>query len=253
MSQPTTGGTNAYILLVDSDPQSLVFLSMIIERLNCRSRSALGVGNALEIANADLPSLVITELFLKGLSGLDLLERLGKKPRTQAAPVVIMTRELTPELERQCRAAGAFSCLEKPCQVQALYEIVQRVTAPGSRRKSVRIQTRLSVMVNGLPLDCVEGECATNLSVTGMQLRTAKSYPVDSKVHLQVMLHGQEVEAEARVVYCQAPDNGMSGMWGIGLQFLRTSPETGEIVRQFINDEAVHGIEPGSGTAGEGG
>jgi hypothetical protein len=43
----------------------------------------------------------------------------------------------------------------------------------------------------------------------------------------------------------------MSGMWGIGLQFLTTSPEAGEIVRQFINNEVVHGIEPGSGTAGD--
>jgi hypothetical protein len=33
-------------------------------------------------------------------------------------------------------------------------------------------------------------------------------------------------------------------MWGIGLQFLTASPETGEIIRRFINEEVTHGIEP---------
>ncbi len=240
-STPDSAGV---ILIVDSDPQNLVFMSMIIQRLGYRSCSALGVGHALEIASAAPPALVITELHLKGLSGLDLLERLRQKPGTSAVPVVMMARELTPELEQQCCRAGAIACIGKPVQANALYEVIHPVMDPGSRRKSIRIRTRLSVTVNGRPLDCVEGECATNLSVNGIYLRTIRSYPVDSQVLVHVTLNGEEIEAEARVVYCQPPEDAQSGMWGIGLQFLRTSPEAGEIIRTFINDEVTHGIDP---------
>ena len=235
--------TNRFVLVVDSEPQSLIFLSMIIQRLGYHACSALGVGNALEIASASVPSLVIAELHLKGLSGLNLLERLGQKPETAAVPVIIVTRELTPEIEYQCRAAGAAACLEKPVKVNPLYQAIHRLIEPGSRRTDVRIETRLSVTVDGRPLDCADGECVTNLSVNGMYLRTRKAYPDNSRVRMRVVINEEEIEAEARVAYCRPPEDGCSDLWGVGLQFLETSPEAGEIIRRFINDEVTHGIE----------
>jgi Tfp pilus assembly protein PilZ len=99
--------------------------------------------------------------------------------------------------------------------------------------------------VNNRPLDCVEGECATNLSASGMYLRTRIAFPVNSQVFIEVNLNDQVIMAEARVVYCLASDEQFSGMWGIGLQFLKTSPQGKEIIRGFINDEVSHGIAPG--------
>lgn len=246
MSEASTWNTSnsgsGFVLVVDSDPQSLVFMSMIIQRLGYHACSALGVGNALEIANASVPSLIISELNLKGLSGLDLLQRLREKPGSSAVPVIIMTRELTLELEQQCRQAGAVACLEKPVQANALYQAIHMFIAPGSRRKDIRIETRLSVSVNDRLLDCVDGECATNLSVNGVYLRTVISYPVNSEVLVNLKLNEQEITAEASVIYCHTPGDGQTGMWGIGLKFLRTSPQAGEIIRRFINDEVAHGL-----------
>jgi CheY-like chemotaxis protein/Tfp pilus assembly protein PilZ len=238
------GSDTGFVLIVDSDPQNLFFLSMIIQHLGYKTSSALGVGKALEIASDAAPSLVISELNLKGLSGLDLLDRLEQSPGARPVPVIIMTRELTPGLELQCRRAGAVACLEKPIQANALFQAIDPIMAPGSRRKDLRIRTRLSVTVDDRPLDCVDGECATNLSVNGMYLRTLRSYPVNSEVLVQATLNGQEIEAKARVVYSHGAGAGQSGLRGIGLQFLETSPQAAEIIRRFINDEAAHGIEP---------
>ncbi len=238
-----SGNAKDFVLVVDSEPQSLIFTSMIIQRLEYHACSALGVGNALEIASASAPSLVITDLYLKGLSGIDLLERLRQKPATSAIPVVIMTRELTPEVEQRCCQAGAAACLEKPIKVSELYQAIHPLIDPGTRRKDVRIGTRLSLIVDDRPLDCVDGECAVNLSVNGVYLRTKRSYPPNSQVRVRLTLNEEVIEAEARVVHCRPPEDGSSGMWGVGLQFLKTSPAAGEIIRRFINDEVTHGIE----------
>ena len=244
------GNPNGFVLVVDSEPQSLIFTSMIIQRLGYHACSALGVGNALEIASASAPVAVVTELHLKGLSGLDLLERLRQKPATSSIPVVIMIRELTPELEQKCREAGVAACLAKPIKVNALYQAIHPLLEPGSRRKNIRIETSLSVTVDGRPLDCVDGECAVNLSVNGMHLRTIRSYTIDSNVHVRLTINEEEIEAEARVAYCRVPQESSSGMWGIGLEFLKRSPEAGEIIRRFINDEVTHGMEPPCGIDG---
>ena len=243
-TRDTSGSANSFVLVVDSEPRSLIFTSMIVQRLGYPVCSALGVGNALEIAAASAPVLIITEHYLKGLSGLDLLERVRQKPAVSSVPVVVMTRELTPGLLQQCREAGAAACLEKPIKVGELYQAIHPLLEPGTRRSHVRIPTRLSVIVNDRPLDCIEGECATNLSVNGLYLRTRTSYPEDSQVLVRLTLNEEEVEAEARVAYCHLPEDGCSGMWGVGLQFLRTSPEAGEIMRRFIHDEVTHGMDP---------
>lgn len=234
-----------YVLVVDSDPRSLMFLSMIIERFRYRACPALGVGNALEIAGSSPPSLVLTELNLKGLNGLDLLHRLRKKPATSKVPVIFMSREVSAELQQECRQAGGDGFLEKPIQVEELYRAIQPAIDPASRRKDIRIQTRLSITVNDRPLDCAEGECATNLSVKGLHIRTIKAYPVDSIVLVNMTLSEQEVQAEARVAYCEQRNDDLHGMWSVGLQFRKTSRQAGELIRRFINDEVGHGIEPG--------
>ena len=241
----SAGSTNSYILLVDSDVQSLTFLSMILQRMEYRVSSAPGVGHALALANASTPSLIISELNLKGMSGLELLQHIRLTPRTSTVPFIVMSRELSPELEQQCKEAGAAACLEKPVQANELYLVIHPIIRPDSRRKNMRIHTSLSVIVNKRPLDCVEGECATNLSANGMFLLTRNSYPVNSQVVIEANLYDQIIMAEARIVYCRAPEEGPTGMWGIGLHFLKTSPQAKEIIRRFINDEVSHGIAPG--------
>jgi CheY-like chemotaxis protein len=198
---------------------------------------------ALEVADALVPRIVVTDLHLKGLSGLDLLERLKQGSDTGNVPVIVMTRELTPDVDRRCREAGAAACLEKPLHVNELYEAIHPFIEPGTRRRNVRLETRLSVTVNGWSLDCLEGECVTNLSVNGLHLRTKSPYPENATVLIRLKINDENIEAEARVVHCRPAEDGCSCMWGMGLQFVKKSPAAGETIRSFINDEVTHGID----------
>jgi CheY-like chemotaxis protein len=238
------GRAHSFVLVVNSEPKSLIFTAMMVQRLGYNACSALGVANALEIACTTPPAIVITELHLKGLGGLDLLDLLRQHAVTRAVPVVIVAREPTPEFEQQCRKAGAAAVLNKPLKINSLYQVIQPVLDPGSRRGHVRIETRLPVRLNDRPLDCLHGECATNLSVNGMYLRTRQAYPDNARVKVHVILNDEQIAAEARVVRCLPHEDGHPGMWGIGLQFFATSPESGEIIRRFIHDEVTHGMDP---------
>lgn len=238
------GSAQRFVLVVNSEPRSLIFTCMMVQRLGYHACSAISVATALEIAKATPPAIVITEIHLKGLGGLDLLDLLRQNAATRAVPVVISAREPTPEVEQQCREAGAAAVLHKPLKINPLYQVIHPQLDPGSRRGHVRIKTRLPVNLNDRPLDWVHGECATNLSVNGMYLRTQHAYSDNARLTVHITLNEEQITAEARVVHCLPHEDGHPGMWGIGLQFLATTPESGEIIRRFIHDEVTHGMDP---------
>ena len=240
-----SGRNNCVVLVADNDARSLVIMAMILERLGYPVCTANNAEQALEKASYSPPSVIIADLKLRGMSGLELMHRVRKEPIISSVPVIIMTVERTPELEMLCRHAGVEGCLLKPVQADELYQAIRPIIEPASRRTRIRIQTTLPVVLNERPLDCVEGECATSLSARGMHIRTLRPYPLNSLVQVQLTLHGQDVTAEARVVYCRSSSEEPSGIPSIGLQFTKTSPRGREIIRKFINDEVTHGLAPG--------
>ncbi|MCK9419250.1 MAG: response regulator [Nitrospirae bacterium] len=238
-------GATRFVLVADNDANNLVFMSMILQRFEYPACSANNAQRALEMATVSAPSLIIAEMNLRGMSGLELMGRIRQEPVTRTVPVIIMTRELTPELEQQCLQEGAAGCLNKPVQADDLYRMVHPILEPGSRRRNVRIRTRLSVIVDGAPLDFDRGECAVMLSAKGMYIRTLKSYPLNAPVSIQINFYGQIVWVDARVIYRDTDRAGIPGLTGVGLQFQNIMPRGGEIIRRFINDEVTHGLAPG--------
>jgi two-component system chemotaxis response regulator CheY len=242
---PVPADRPGYVLVVDNNARDLVFMAMVLQRVEYHVCSAHSATTALEMANVSPPSLIITAMNLRGMSGVELIQEIRKEPRTRDIPVIIMADTLTPEIERKCRAAAAAGCLAKPVLADELYRMVHPIIEPGSRRRHIRIQTRLTVAVDDKPLDCAEGECASMLSANGMYIQTLKHYPLDTLVRIRIALDEQTVLVEARVIYCHTYGEGPFGTPGIGLQFLKITPQGREIIRRFINDELTHGLAPG--------
>lgn len=240
-----TDSGGGFVLVVDNDPQSLVIMAMILQRLGFPVRTANFADKALEMAHFSPPSLVITAMDLRGMTGLALMHRLRDEAAASTAPVIIMTRQFTPEFAERCRQAGSAGSLPIPVQANDLYQAINRIIEPRSRRADFRMPTRLPASVNGLPLNDEGGECVTNLSVNGVYLRTRTTYPVHTLVRLELTLHGEAVAAEARVVYSRPSGEAGGDASGMGLQFVSMSPRGREIILAFIHREITHGLAPG--------
>jgi DNA-binding NtrC family response regulator len=77
--------------------------------------------------------LVISDLRLPGMSGLDLAKRLSRGRRRQ--PVIIVTAYGTPDTVRELCAAGVVECFPKPFPMDRLARSVkQALNAPPKRR-----------------------------------------------------------------------------------------------------------------------
>jgi CheY-like chemotaxis protein len=245
MIVPPSVGTrqqSRFVVLVNSDAHLLFTLAMLLQRFNYHVCTAKTGEEALEMIAVAVPSLVITELVLPGMSGLDLIHRLRNDPRTQTVPVVALTGDGSPEVMMRSVRAGFAACFQKPVAAEELYRAVQQAVEP-TPRSNIRIYTGLPVTVNGAALDCDSGECASVISEQGMYIRTLAPSPVNTVIALRFSLNGRMIALEAVVLYRHRFGEGPFGEPGMGLKFLRVSAEDEEHIRQIIRDKIMQGIE----------
>ena len=232
-----------FLLIVDSDANHLFYVAMLLQRFEYKICTAKTAEEALDMTSVALPALIITDINLMGMSGLELARRIKTDPRTAAIPVVATALNRTPLMELQCDENGCAACIRKPIQAEELYRIVQAAieTTP---RNNIRIFTRLPVTVNNVLLNCVEGECVSVLSEEGLYIRTLKPYPEKALVYIDLFINGYRVSAEAVVLYSHTFGEGPYKEPGMGLQFTQIMPQDRESIRNFIRDEITRGIKP---------
>jgi CheY-like chemotaxis protein len=87
--------------------------------------------SALDAAARRKYRLVLMDLFMPGMDGLEALDRLRQIPGYESVPVLALTAEVSPELRQQCRRHGMAAFLTKPIHAGELLETVRRCLASG--------------------------------------------------------------------------------------------------------------------------
>jgi two-component system cell cycle response regulator DivK len=221
-------------MVVEGDAHERAFHAMLLQQFDYRVAVAAAAEDALGMIALELPALIITELDLPEMSGLDLLARVQQDPRTAGIPVVALAANGAQETEARCRRAGFNACLGMPVGPEELFRTIQAAIEPVTRT-SLRIHTKMPVIVNNVPLDCAGGECASVLSEQGMYIRTLKPYPPNARLAVQIGVRGRIIAADAVVLYNHQRGEGPLGEPGIGIKFSRIAPQDREFLRTFIH------------------
>jgi DNA-binding response OmpR family regulator len=115
----------ARLLLVDDDDDLRALFSATLQRAGYQPRVASSGQQALEQAGELVPDLVISDVSMPGLSGLDVCRALKGEPRT-ASTAVLLVSALSSEQDREAGLqAGADDYLTKPIRPALLLERVR--------------------------------------------------------------------------------------------------------------------------------
>jgi CheY-like chemotaxis protein len=83
-------------------------------------REATDGQEALRAVGEFHPQLVLTDLMMPVMDGVELIRRLHDDPSTTELPVVAITADATDYAERQARDAGAVDVITKPIDLPSL-------------------------------------------------------------------------------------------------------------------------------------
>jgi CheY-like chemotaxis protein len=242
-SSGSSSGASKYVLVAGNDASNLVYTSLLLQKLNYHIMSANTAEEALEMVNVILPILIITDLTFSRMNATQMIQVLKQKPRTASVPIIIKVEQPSPQIEQKCREIGAVACIRKPVDPEELYRVVQAVIEP-IPRTHIRIPTRLSVVLDKVPLDLKAGECATVISSRGMFIQTLNLRPKRTVFAIQVIVDDHTITAEAKVVYSYNAGEGPQGVPGMGLFFSKIAQEDQDRLQRYINETVTSGILP---------
>ncbi|MFB3906984.1 MAG: sigma-54-dependent transcriptional regulator [Candidatus Eisenbacteria bacterium] len=113
------------ILIVDDDADTRSSLAGIAQREGWEVREAGGGQQALEMLRRQPADLVLCDLVMPGLDGLDLLRRL--RASGEAVPFVMVTGHASVESAVEALRLGAFDYLSKPVRLGLLRAVLAKV------------------------------------------------------------------------------------------------------------------------------
>jgi CheY-like chemotaxis protein len=114
------------ILLANESRVTLELIKVYLVVKDVRVLEARDGADALIIARAERPDLVLCDLRMPNLDGLSLCRQIRADPALRNTPVILLSSESDRETLRLCREAGARDVLQKPIGPRELHVAVWR-------------------------------------------------------------------------------------------------------------------------------
>jgi two-component system phosphate regulon response regulator PhoB len=193
------------VLIVDDEPD---VTGLVAYHLKAKGYTVESVNDPLRsigLARSFLPDLVILDVLMPGLSGLQVCRMLRSDPKLKKVPIIFLTAKVEEGDRIQGFEAGADDYLCKPFSVKELVLRVQSVlrrVAEAAPPEPARLEVgrivldadRHAVTVNGAPIELT----ATEFKL--LQLLMARRGRIQSREHLLVNVWNYSTEVETRTI-----------------------------------------------------
>ncbi|MEP7133732.1 MAG: response regulator [Chloroflexota bacterium] len=151
---PTGVNPPVKILVVDDHPNTASMLARVISRLGSHVAviSATSGSEALKLVESSKAEILITDMNMPEMTGLELIEKLNNQPATCPAFTFLMTAYDTSELSERLQQLKVKEVITKPVNPERICQIVSQALEEMKQPKSV---TAEPVLDKANPLESV--------------------------------------------------------------------------------------------------
>jgi CheY-like chemotaxis protein len=127
------------ILIVDDNPTNLKVARLLLTVEGYQVRTAIDAEEAQAVLEGFHPRLILMDVQLPGMDGLELTRRLKADPATRGAVILAFTSYAMKGDEEKALTAGCDGYISKPIDTRRLPEVVRRylATKPGEKETDV--------------------------------------------------------------------------------------------------------------------
>jgi two-component system, cell cycle response regulator DivK len=116
---------NELILIVEDDPQSLKLVRDILQVKGYQTLETETGEEGVRLARERQPALILMDIQLPGINGIEALQRLRADPVTSATPVIAVTASVMTQDRSRIMAAGFNGFQSKPISVNQLLATIR--------------------------------------------------------------------------------------------------------------------------------
>ncbi|RZM75488.1 response regulator [Leptolyngbya iicbica LK] len=127
-----------HILVVDDNADLRSYISNVLQRQGYQVRTAHDGVAALAMLETFTPNLILTDLMMPGMSGLELLQQIRQTEALSSIPIVLLTAKVDDETRIEGVEQGADAYLGKPFNDRELLAEVRNLLALKANEQKVR-------------------------------------------------------------------------------------------------------------------
>lgn len=117
----------SHVLIVDDSHSIRELLASVLKKAGFNVTSANDGKAGLKTAEKGDYDLVITDVNMPEMDGIELLGKLRELPKYSFKPILILTTEFSQEMKQKGKDAGATGWLVKPFDPEKLIEVISRI------------------------------------------------------------------------------------------------------------------------------
>jgi len=118
---------NKTILFVDDSTSIRTLVRMILKEAGYHVLISEDGQDALQHFNGKTIDLLITDLHMPRMNGLELIKEVRKIPGYRFIPILFLTTETKPEMKKEAKAAGATGWITKPFDQEIFIKTINKV------------------------------------------------------------------------------------------------------------------------------
>jgi two-component system cell cycle response regulator DivK len=126
------GSPVSTILIVEDNEKNMKLARDVLRAKGYATLEATTGEDGVRLARERLPDLVLMDIQLPGISGIEALRQLRADPATAAIPVLAVTASVMEQDRRQITQAGFEAYVGKPINLKEFLEAVRRALAGGA-------------------------------------------------------------------------------------------------------------------------
>lgn len=125
-------GERSVILVVDDSADNVALLSLDLQQMGYRVVTATNGEEAVSVASAILPNLILMDISMPRLDGLGATRRIREIESLREVPIIALTAFDTDGFKRAAYDVGVSGYLTKPIDFDRMHQLIARQLLPGT-------------------------------------------------------------------------------------------------------------------------